>query len=68
MTDKTLNQLTRSLREIESSVCDLTVILDELDPTDKLEGPLGTAIFNLNCEVYNWQNKIKKILDNLKIN
>lgn len=40
----------------------LTAILDKLDSTDKLEGPLGTAIFNLNCEFYSWQIKLKKYL------
>lgn len=31
MNEKTLNQITRSVREIESSLCDLIAVLDKLN-------------------------------------
>lgn len=66
MKEKQQKDIKRSLRELESTVCDLETIIDNLDRGNSQEYALAQAIFNLTCDIYAHRNKIKKLLDNIK--
>ncbi len=68
MKKTTTNSIIRLLRELESIACDLEAIMDKLNCDSEQEYHLGTVMFELVHNIYIGRNKIKKILDNLKIN